>query len=593
MNKKKFSIVTAFITAVVMLASPAMCFADDGAGVEKDETVYVVTDSAGDAEDVIVSDHLVNQKGIEKISDRTNLTDIENVKGDEGFSRKGNSIIWDAGGNDIYYQGKTDSKVPVNMNVTYKLDGKQINGTRLQGKSGNVEIKISYSNSAVYGGNCVPFVAMTGFLVTDSCLTDIKIDNGKVIDDGEKQIVIGMAAPGVSQTLGLQANQQGLGDSVTITAKADNFAVEDMMTIVTNSMFEDIDTGVFAGLDYDDRIKELDRGSKSLVEGTRLLYGGISTMDSSKESLTEGVEKLNTGASALYTNLDKIKELVYANASYLNYVNGMLNDRLPALASRSNEVCESLEEISSSAGKVQVEPVNRIEDVTDTATIKEDIEKLKALKEKASEEDKAVYDSIISDMEKTAENESSIISTVNAQIDKANSQLQDNAAVLDGQNEKLEEALGEAYMVYDDARKVQIANSVINVPGTLGPDKPSWNYISDTLYGSFFGDGSTPTVITGAKGLAEGMDALNNSTGQLADGISRLDSGALDVSKGMQKLYSQGIKKIVNLYNNELKGMADGLSGMVDAGKGYNSFTKISPGVKGSVKFIYKTKISE
>ena len=148
-------------------------------------------------------------------------------------------------------------------------------------------------------------------------------------------------------------------------------------------------------------------------------------------------------------------------------------------------------------------------------------------------------------------------------------------------------------MIYDDAQKVQFAKSVINDPDILGPGMPSWEYISKTLYRSFFSKGSTPTVLTGAKGLADGMDALSESTETLSTGISQLDKGALEVNRGMEKLYSQGIKKIVDLYNNDLKGMASSLSGLLDAGKGYSSFSDPSYSDNGSVKFIYKIKISE
>ena len=581
------------MTGITMVASPAVCLADEVSGITKDETVYVVTDSEGDSEDVIVSEHLINKNKTDRISDSTTLSDIENVKGDEKFTRDGDSLTWEAGGNDIFYQGRTDKELPVKMTVSYKLEGSDISGSELQGKSGDVEISINYDNSAKYEGNTVPFVVMTGFLVTDSCLKDIRVDNGKVIDDGEKQIVIGMAAPGLAGTAGLGEANLGLGDSVTIKAKAENFAVEDMMTIVTNSVFEDIDTDALEGLDFDDKIKELDNGSKKLITGTRLLYNGIDTMDSNRESLTDGVQQLDQGASALYSNLDKIKDLVSANASCLNYVNGVLSDSLPALKQESSDLRSQIEEINGSAETADIKSVEKVQDITDTSTLKEDAQKLRELRDKAPEEDKASYDAIIADMEKAADNESSMISRINREIDRANAGIQENAAAVNNQSDNIQAALAGAERIYDDASKVQIAKSVINVPGSLGPGKPSWKYISDTLYGSFFSDGSTPTVLTGAKGLADGMDALSESTETLSTGISQLDKGALEVNRGMEKLYSQGIKKIVDLYNNDLKGMASSLSGLLDAGKGYSSFSDPSYSDNGSVKFIYKIKISE
>ena len=76
MNKRGIAIITALMTGISMAASPAVCMADDGSGITKDETVYVVTDSEGDSEDVIVSEHLMNKNKIDRISYRTTLSNI-------------------------------------------------------------------------------------------------------------------------------------------------------------------------------------------------------------------------------------------------------------------------------------------------------------------------------------------------------------------------------------------------------------------------------------------------------------------------------------------------------------------------------------
>ena len=78
-TRKGIALLTAFLTMAVMSASTVGAFASEGS-FEKEETVYVVTDAAGAPTDVIVSDHLVNDDEADKIHDKTNLTDIENVK---------------------------------------------------------------------------------------------------------------------------------------------------------------------------------------------------------------------------------------------------------------------------------------------------------------------------------------------------------------------------------------------------------------------------------------------------------------------------------------------------------------------------------
>jgi putative membrane protein len=100
-------------------------------------------------------------------------------------------------------------------------------------------------------------------------------------------------------------------------------------------------------------------------------------------------------------------------------------------------------------------------------------------------------------------------------------------------------------------------------------------------------------LATGAQALANGMEGLQNKSGTLINGVDQLDKGSLELSKGMSKLYKEGIKKIVDMYNDDLKGTIDNVDGMLDAGKGYKTFTKLPSGMDGNVKFIYKTDITQ
>ena len=95
----------------------------------------------------------------------------------------------------------------------------------------------------------------------------------------------------------------------------------------------------------------------------------------------------------------------------------------------------------------------------------------------------------------------------------------------------------------------------------------------------------------GSKQLASGMQKLADKTGTLAGGVSQLDKGSLKLSQGMSKLYNDGIRKIVDLYNDDLKGTLNDMEDVIDAGQSYKSFTKLPDGMDGNVKFIYKTSI--
>ena len=80
---------------------------------------------------IIVSDWIKNALGLDEIHDITDLKDLETVKDElEYTAGTDNETVWNAGGKDIYYQGNTEKDLPVTMDITYMLDGKEITPDR-------------------------------------------------------------------------------------------------------------------------------------------------------------------------------------------------------------------------------------------------------------------------------------------------------------------------------------------------------------------------------------------------------------------------------------------------------------------------------
>ena len=124
MRKRRLSKALAMFLAAALTIPAAVPVAASESTADKEETVYVKTNANGEEKTVIVSDWLKNFSGEAKIKDATDLTDVENVKGNETYKRgKKDSITWNANGKDIYYQGTSDKNLPVSMKVTYYLDG--------------------------------------------------------------------------------------------------------------------------------------------------------------------------------------------------------------------------------------------------------------------------------------------------------------------------------------------------------------------------------------------------------------------------------------------------------------------------------------
>lgn len=281
-----------------------------GSGLaEKDETVYVVTDKSGKTTNITVSEWLKNKGAYESLDDRTNLSGIVNVKGDESFILSGNELTFAAAGSDIYYQGTLDAstKLPVELKITYTLDGREISADDIVGKTGKLVMKIRYiPNEKTEKDIYVPFLAASGVLLsTDKC-TNVEVINGKVISNGNSNIIVGVGFPGLSESLGLEEEDvESIPDTVEIAADVKDFDIDMMMTFVSNEIFSDLDFDDVESLsDLDEQIASLSDASTQLKAGVKTLREGIEALNSGSSALSDGVTQLDEGAEALAQGLD-------------------------------------------------------------------------------------------------------------------------------------------------------------------------------------------------------------------------------------------------------------------------------------------------
>ncbi|RHP91046.1 MULTISPECIES: hypothetical protein [unclassified Clostridium] len=263
---------------------------------DKDETVYVIADAAGNKQDVIVSEWLKNTDGEATIKDSSNLTDIENVKGDETFTENNGELVWKADGNSIYYQGKSEEQVPVEVKVTYYLDDQEITPDQLAGKSGKVKMRFEYVNNSKSGDVYTPFLMATGMILSNDKFSDIKVENGQVVNDGNNSIVVGMGMPGLQDSLDLQKLDVEIPDYFEVTADCTDFSLDMTMTVAsTGFLSKDSDNKDLkdAESDINELIDTYSDGMNSLVEGITEYTDGVS-------SVSDGIGQVKDGADSLY-----------------------------------------------------------------------------------------------------------------------------------------------------------------------------------------------------------------------------------------------------------------------------------------------------
>ena len=183
----------------------------NGKQAEKDETVYVLCNNDSSVRKVVVSDWLKNAPALSDITDVSSLSNIENESGWEEFTADGENLKWAAEGSDIYYKGESDKELPVDVNIEYLLDGKKVSPDDIKGKSGHLVIRWTYKNNqhttAEINGEqkdiCVPFMAASAAVLDTDKFINVEVKNGKIISDGSKLIVVGMAFPGLNDSLAL------------------------------------------------------------------------------------------------------------------------------------------------------------------------------------------------------------------------------------------------------------------------------------------------------------------------------------------------------------------------------------------------------
>ena len=334
----------------------------DTVKTSKEETVYVISGADGAVQKLIVSDWLKNTGKETTLSDLSELTDIENVKGEESFTQnEKNNVDWEAKGKDIYYQGTLKKDVPVEQKISYQLDGKDISPEKLAGKSGKVQVCFDYTNhqkeKVMVNGKeeelYVPFVVLTAMILDNENFSNVEVSSGKIIGDGERTVVVGYAMPGLEDNLKLESmglEKLDLPQKVEVSFDAVDFELAGTMTIVTSEIFNDLDINVDEKqqtLSKD--MKDLQDAMQALMDGTSELYDGVLQLADGTEELNDGISSLDQGAGDLKDGAGKL----YEGAGALNDGVSTLKDGAGALLLGMQQLNAGLETLDNNSAALK------------------------------------------------------------------------------------------------------------------------------------------------------------------------------------------------------------------------------------------------
>lgn len=578
-------------------------------GFSKEESVYVKADASGNVKKTTVSEWLKNpEKGT--ISDTSELKDIKNVKGDETFETgSNNNVSWKSEGNDIYYQGTIDKELPVDVKVSYKLDGKSISPKDLKGKSGKVEIQFSYDNKSKQTVNVngedvemyTPFTMVSAMMLSSDEYSNVSVENGKLISDGDKNIVVGVAFPGLANDLNLKDLDMGIDipETVTITADVKDATVGTSITMASAELmnefglddidsFDDLQDSIDDLEDATNQLvdgsKEAADGSKELADGVGTLNDGAGTLASGAGTLADGVNTLNEKSGTLVSGVNtlasgvgtytagvasiaKNSQLISDNMQSLQGGVNKLEEQIAAQATQGlgeiktniNNAKTGVDQINSAIttslgeGKPGVQGIlsNASQALTgaDVTIDQNDVNvTVNSVSLKNSESvNKIIEDSALSDDEKNA-----LKNAINSAITKDNMNIEYKVELNENGNSKLNSA----------QQKIATANGLVTTAnGTLSQLSDSMNTISGglsalagengigQLEAAFAKNGSVDQgfaqlgqgvseLAAGTQALADGAAELNKNSAPLMAGVTSLKDGGSQLASGVSQLAS-------------------------------------------------------
>lgn len=598
--------------------------------IGKDETVYIVADNTGKSKEVIVSDWLKNPEGKDTLEDASDLKDIKNVKGDETFKEKDGKLTWAAKGKDIYYQGTTDKELPVEQSITYYLDGKEMSADEIAGKSGKVKIRFDYKNNVktvetVNGKEhnvYVPFTVMTGMVLDDS-FSNVEVSSGKVVSDGDKQIVVGVAMPGLSDSLKVDASDFSedvdIPEYIEVTADVKDFSLSMSMSVMMSSLMSGTDFDEMFELDaLDDAINTLSDSSTQLADGSKELADGLDTLNSKMgdfsagiKALKSGVDQLGGGAGSLADGANQLNDSAKQISAGIAQLDQTLNaplsteERATIEQSAQSEV-DTLMNNGQKAqiialAKQQLRTANGGQFVNSVKTslreqVAANVESSIAAAESSFGYDRSatvahVYDNTpaLRAGVQAALGLPSEVSTYavleNIVVESQLNQMAETIAdsVIDGTKQGAAKAAVEATQqtkaTVAAAIEATQANGYSLVTGSQALSNGTQQLANQI-----------PTLTSGVTALVNGTNQIADGTNQLSDGIGKLEKGSNTLSEGMIKFDEEGIQKLADTYNGDVKDLVERIVAVMQAGSDYQAFSQVADGTTGSVKFITRTE---
>ena len=594
-----------FASAALALTLAAGCampaFAAGKSSFSKSETVYAVMNGDGSIKSTTVSEHLYSASGLANVTDKTTLTDIQNTESDAEFTQNGEELVWNTNDTDVYYKGNTDKALPIDVKVTYALDGQEAALEDIIGKSGHLTVTVNLKNNETGTVNVngkdrtivTPLITAVGVILGGDA-SNVTAEHGMIESAAKSSVAAFVTLPGVKDSLSgllpdeVNSIEDYLQDTVTVEADVEDFTCPQVMVACATSTAALGTSNVFdlsSINDLTDGINQLNDAMSQLMDGASQLVDGTSQLANGVLALLDGANTLNNGAAALDDGLGQLTnglDTLSANNAALNAGAQQVADGVLASANKTLKEGGLIDEdMTWSNYEAVIDNILTMNDKTLAAGRRKIVRTVweQAPSFKDSQLDLALYLSA---------------TKTNHDLEAALKLMQNfDASMLTGALEMVTNA--DAKNTIHEELKYQIENSqdmadvralktsLSQIQFFVSSVNQYTAGVQTAADGAHSAKDGSAQLAAGTKTLYDGVNTLNTGAGQLNDGAGQLNDG-------LNQFNEEGISKLTGaLDQDQLHGLKTVLDEMTDRLNDYTSFAGAPDDAESSVKFVYKT----
>lgn len=594
-----------FASAALALTLAAGCampaFAAGKSSFSKSETVYAVMNGDGSIKSTTVSEHLYSASGLANVTDKTTLTDIQNTESDAEFTQNGEELVWNTNDTDVYYKGNTDKALPIDVKVTYALDGQGAALEDIIGKSGHLTVTVNLKNNETGTVNVngkdrtivTPLITAVGVILGGDA-SNVTAEHGMIESAAKSSVAAFVTLPGVKDSLSgllpdeVNSIEDYLQDTVTVEADVEDFTCPQVMVACATSTAALGTSNVFdlsSINDLTDGINQLNDAMSQLMDGASQLVDGTSQLAGGVLALLDGANTLNNGAAALDDGLGQLTnglDTLSANNAALNAGAQQVADGVLASANKTLKEGGLIDEdMTWSNYEAVIDNILTMNDKTLAAGRRKIVRTVWEQEPsfKDSQLDLALYLSA---------------TKTNHDLEAALKLMQNfDASMLTGALEMVTNA--DAKNTIHEELKYQIENSqdmadVRALKTSLSQIQFFVSSVNQYTAGVQTAADGAHSAKDGSAQLAAGTKTLYDGVNTLSTGAGQLNDGAGQLNDGLNQFNEEGISKLTGaLDQDQLHGLKTVLDEMTDRLNDYTSFAGAPDDAESSVKFVYKT----